>query len=325
MLAGEHGVPRDMAAYRLEPKLDGQRVLATVANGTVLLTARTGADITATYPELAALTGALAGRQAILDGEVVAPNEHDRADFGLLQFRMNVRRATSQLVAEVPVIYVVFDLLWLDGTLLIDERQDERRRQLDLIDLRGPGCQTAPILDASPDELVQACRQLGLEGFMAKRSDAPYLPGERSAAWSKIKCTTQREFVVGGWSEGDGNRSGRIGSLAVGYVTGSSGQDLLAEPALRYVGQVGSGISEHLHRQLGPVMARFANGESPFVNPPKHLKLHFVLPLLVVEVAFGEVTRQGILRHPALKGLRADKPANEVIWDDDLGPPPSGV
>jgi bifunctional non-homologous end joining protein LigD len=324
MLAGEHGVPRDIDRYQLEPKLDGQRVLATVAGGGVMLTARTGAEITGTYPELGELTEAVNGHEVVLDGEVIAPNEHDRAEFGLLQYRMHVRRPAAQLLADVPVIYVVFDLLWRDGTLLIDEPQEERRRQLEGLELRGPRCQVAPILDATPEELMQVCRQLGLEGFMAKRRNAVYLPGQRSPAWSKIKCTTEREFVVGGWSEGDGNRSGGIGSLAIGYVADGGRRDLLAEPGLRYVGQVGSGLSELMQRQLEPVMARFATGESPFVNPPGHLKLHFVLPLLVVQVAFGEVTRQGILRHPVLKGLRADKPAGEVTWDDDLGPPPGG-
>jgi bifunctional non-homologous end joining protein LigD len=229
-------------------------------------------------------------------------------------------------MAEVPVIYVVFDLLWLDGKLLIDEPQEERRRRLEQLEPKSPRCQMAPILDASPDELMQACRQLGLEGFMAKRRNAVYLPGQRSAAWSKIKCTTEREFVVGGWLEGEGNRSGGIGSLGIGYVADGSRRDLLNGPALQYVGQVGSGLSEQMQRQLRPVVARFATEESPFLNPPSHLKLHFVLPLLVVEVAFGEITRQGILRHPVLKGLRGDKPAAEVTWawDDDLGPPPSG-
>ena len=129
---------------------------------------------------------------------------------------MHVVQPTPRLLAETPVSFVAFDVLWLDGELLVDHRQFDRRRILDGLGLKGRAWQTAPVLDATPAELMDACREAGLEGFMAKRVDAPYLAGRRSTAWSKVKCGRRREFVVGGWSTGSGSRESSIGSLALG-------------------------------------------------------------------------------------------------------------
>ncbi len=144
---------------------------------------------------------------------------------------------------------------------------------------------------------------------MAKRVDAPYLPGRRSTAWSKVKCGRRREFVVGGWSTGSGSRESSIGSLALGVY----------DPAgrLHYVGQAGSGLNEDMIRQLTRLFAQIEVPEPPFVNPPR-APLHWVRPLLVVEVAYTEVTEAGTLRQPSVKGLRTDVIATDVTWDDEI-------
>ncbi len=325
MLAGGKGIPVNPDAYQLEPKLDGQRILVTVEPAGVTVTNRRGGEMSS-YPELAGLAGALGPHAAVLDGEVVTFNERGQTSFQRLQRRMHVAQPTAELLAEVPAVFVAFDILWLDDEWLIGCPQHERTRILGTLGLKGPAWQTAPILDATPAELVEACRQLGLEGFMAKRLDAPYEPGRRSPAWSKIKCGRRREFVVGGWSTGQGSRQTSIGSLALGCYdltpdeAGCEGRP----PRLLYVGQAGSGLNEEMIRQLTRLFAQIAVPSSPFANPPR-LALNWVQPLLVVEVAYTEVTEAGTLRQPSVKGLRTDVIAAEVTWDSEIAPCFAGV
>ncbi len=319
MLAGGNGIPPNPDAFQLEPKLDGQRVIGISEPAGVTLLNRRGGEITATYPELAGLADALSPHSAVLDGEMVTFNEKGQTSFQRLQRRMHVRQPTARLLAETPVSFVVFDVLWLDGELLVDRSQSERRTVLDGLGIKGRAWQTAPVLDATPEELMVACRQLGLEGFMAKRRDAPYLPGRRSSAWSKIKCGRRREFVVGGWSTGSGSRETSVGSLALGAY------DVTPEEAARegrsqrlfYTGQAGSGLNEDMIQRLTRLFSEIEEPTSPFVNPPR-VPLHWVRPMLVVEIAYTEVTDGGTLRQPSIKGLRTDVVANEVTFDDEL-------
>lgn len=319
MLAGGTGVPGDASAYQFEPKFDGQRVIALVGPDGVVLTNRRGGDITATYPELAGLRAAVAPRCAVLDGEVVAFNDRGQTSFQRLQRRMHVAQPTARLVAETPAVYVVFDVLWLDGHLLVDRPQAERRRVLDDLELKGVAWQTAPVLDGTPEELLEACRSAGLEGFMAKKLESPYLPGRRSSAWWKVKCGRRREFVVGGWSRGQGSRQQSIGSLALGCydLTEEEAARRGQRPRLFYVGQAGSGLNDEMISQLRRLFAEISVPTSPFQNRPP-AKLHFVRPMLVAEVAYSEVTEAGTLRQPSVKGLRTDVVANEVTWDDEI-------
>jgi bifunctional non-homologous end joining protein LigD len=318
MLAGGNGIPANPDAHQFEPKLDGQRILVIVEPGGVTVTNRRGGEISS-YPELAGLAAAVAPHAAVLDGEVVAFNEKGQTSFQRLQRRMHVAQPTPELLADVPAVFVAFDILWFDDEWLIGCPQHERTRILGTLGLKGPAWQTAPILDATPAELVEACRDLGLEGFMAKRLDAPYEPGKRSPAWSKIKCGRRREFVVGGWSTGHGSRQTSIGSLALGCY------DLARDEAERqnrpqrlfYVGQAGSGLNEDMIRQLTRLFGQIEAPEPPFVNPPR-LVLHWVQPLLVVEIAYTEVTEAGTLRQPSIKGLRTDVIASEVTWDEEI-------
>lgn len=312
MLAGGNGIPPNPAGYQFEPKLDGQRVVALIDPDGVVLLNRRGGEITGHYPELARVAEALSPHSAVLDGEVVAFNQKGRTSFQRLQRRMHVAQPTARLLADTPVAFVAFDLLWLDGELLVERPQRERRVALEGLALKGPHWQTAPVLDATPKELLEACRDAGLEGFMAKKTDAPYLPGRRSSAWWKVKCGRRREFVVGGWSSGQGSRESSVGSLALGcYDTVEEGQRLF------YVGQAGSGLNEETIRQLQKLFAQIAVPTSPFVNRPP-LKLEFVRPMLVVEVAYTEVTEAGTLRQPSIKGLRTDVVAGEVTWDEEI-------
>lgn len=327
MLAGGNGLPTVAQGWLFEPKWDGVRVIVGVAPGSVRVWARKGNDVTAAYPELAALAGSAADHAMVLDGELVAFDPAGHPSFQVLQRRMHVRHPSAGLQAEVPVMLVAFDLLWFDGELLTGRPQSERRTRLEHLELGGPSWRTCPTLAGlDRHSLLDACREAGLEGYMAKRADAVYQAGRRSPAWAKVKCGRRREFVVGGWTEGKAGRTGDIGSLAVGYVTGApedaAAADLQAQPSLRYVGQVGSGLSGDMLAELRRVFSRFASDRSPFLNTPRSLRLHFVQPVLVVEVAFHEVTSAGTLRQPSIKGFRADVVPAEVVWDPELRPIP---
>lgn len=322
MLAGGSRLPAHPEQYQFEPKLDGQRVIVRAWSGHHDLRSRNGNDATTAYPELRGLAAELGGHAVVLDGEVVAFDEDGRPDFQLLQSRMHVRDPSADLVATTPVALAVFDLLWRDGESLIGQPQRVRREQLDLLAHGGAAWRVAAVLEGELDDLVAASRDVGLEGLMAKRLDAAYLPGQRSPAWIKVKFRHEREFVVGGWTEGERGRQGQIGSLAIGYVdAGADPSELLERPVLRYVGQVGSGLGDKLLRELSEAFARFARDECPFVNPPP-LPVHWVEPLLVVQVAFAEMTRGGTLRAPSLLGVRRDVAPGDVGWDEELAAPP---
>jgi bifunctional non-homologous end joining protein LigD len=320
MMAGATGLPSDVRGWCFEPKWDGVRCITRVWDGSVSLASRLGNDVTGGYPELAAMGPALAGRAAVLDGEIIAFDDRGRPSFERLQSRMHVRNPTRALMSEVPVLYVIFDLLWLDGRLLTGEPLVERRRQLEELNPKGPSWQITNLLPEAPnDETLAACRQVGLEGYMGKLATSDYSAGKRSKAWTKVKCVRQREFVVGGWSEGSGGRSGQIGSLAVGWVD----PDVAAPPghpfALRYAGQVGSGLNEFLLGHLRRAFRDLDSETSPFVPPPPTPKsLHFVQPKLVVEVMFNELTVAGVLRQPSIKGLRNDVEPATVGWTDEM-------
>jgi len=311
MLTGGVGVPSDAIVRLVEPKWDGVRAIVTVHNGHVGVASRNANDITDAYPELARPPAALVDHSAVLDVELVALGERGRPDFGLLQRRMHVRHPAQPLVAEVPVTAMVFDLLWLDGRVVTNETQTQRRHRLDALEIGdGPWC-TSPVLDLPPaEDLVRLGREMGLEGFVLKRADAVYLSGRRSDAWIKVKCLRRREFVVGGWLEGKKSRAGDLGSLALGVW--------VPDPRrLVFVGMVGSGLTAAEIAAFRGALADLARADSPFASPtPPGVK--YLQPVLVAEVTFSEVTAAGTLRQPVLAGFRTDISADDVGLDGEL-------
>jgi len=213
----------------------------------------------------------------------------------------------------VPVTYVVFDLLHLDGHDLMAMPLHDRRRLLGQALEPGPTWRASPLHDDGP-ALLAAATERGLEGVIAKRSESTYEPGRRTRSWIKAKVRRRQEMVVGGWLRGEGNRSGRIGALLVGYhdEPGTGGQ-------LRYAGRVGTGFTEAELARLDALMAPLVVDACPFDTPPPRADLvrgaTWVQPSLVAELAFGEWTSEGRLRHPSYLGLRHDKDATEVTRD----------
>jgi bifunctional non-homologous end joining protein LigD len=297
MLAKNGELPRNQADYGFEVKWDGIRAVVYSEPGRFRMESRKLSDITFQYPEIRRLGRELGSRDAILDGEIVAFDENGKPSFERLQQRMNLT-AESQIkrrAKQVPVAYVVFDLLYLDGRSLMGLSYEERRARLDELELRGPNWQTPAYHRSDGEPLLQATREQGLEGVVAKRLDSPYEPGRRSGAWIKIKNRQTTEIVIGGWMPGEGRRETTIGALLAG-VRDEDGK-------LRYAGRVGTGFTEKMLDDLIATLEPLRRRTSPFDagKPPKGAI--FVEPKLEAQVEYGEWTNERILRAPAFKRL----------------------
>ncbi|WP_406294808.1 non-homologous end-joining DNA ligase [Embleya sp. NBC_00888] len=289
----------DRWAY--ETKLDGQRCLGYLpGDGTVLLRARSGADITGAYPELRALRTALGTRSAVLDGEVVALDERGHSDFERLQSRMGLAdhpADAARMRDRVPARLLLFDVLLLSGRPLIDRPYTERRRVLEGLELNGPHWSTPAALVGHGETALTATRAEGLEGLVCKRLDSVYTPGERSRHWVKIRHVHTLDVIVGGWVPGRGRLTGLPGALLVGVREGG---------VLRYVGAVGTGFGDRDRAVLGELLRVSAIDACPFTPQPEVVGARWVLPRLIGEVRYATLTRAGLLRHPSWHRLRPD-------------------
>jgi len=311
MLASVGMLPRDDSAWAFEFKWDGIRAVMHVDGGRIGVSSRNGNDLSTSFPELRALGEQLGSHQAVFDGEIVAFDEQGRPRFQNLQPRIHATNAikAKRLSQEHPAVYVIFDLLYFDGELLITLPYAERRRRLEALGLEknSVGSWTlSPRFDGPGADVLQASRDQGLEGILAKKRDSPYVPGKRSANWIKVKNIRTQEVVIGGFTPGEGSRRGRFGSLLLGIPS---------KAGLVYVGQVGTGFSEDLLDSLGTTLESLRSQTSPFSNdvPTRYAKVAlWTEPTLVGEVTFSEWTTDGRMRHPSWRGLREDKGPSEV-------------
>jgi bifunctional non-homologous end joining protein LigD len=297
--------------WAFEVKWDGIRALIYSEPGRMRIESRNLRDITAQYPELRRLNRALSHHRAILDGEIVALDEHGRPSFERLQQRMHL---TSDSVIRrraqaVPAVFMAFDVLWLDGHSLMGLPLHERRARLEELDLNGPNWNTPPQLHGDPAELLAATASQGLEGLIAKRTNSVYAPGRRASAWVKVKNFRRDEFVIVGWEPGEGRRRDRIGALLVARHDPETG-------ALVYAGEVGTGFTEGTLDELRRLLEPLQVARSPLSTKHGPKGAVWVEPVLVAEVDYAEVTREGMLRHPSFKGLRADKEAFRKEGDE---------
>ncbi|MCV7286062.1 DNA ligase [Mycolicibacterium wolinskyi] len=305
MLAVLGSPPRD-AGWAVEWKFDGQRATVVIDGCDVTVFSRSGADVTRAFPELSGVAAALGHRRAVLDGEIIAPDADGLPSFSRLQQRWpQNRRPTPELLRQVPVQLVAFDVLALDGDDVTAASYVERRAALDAL---APTDNRRPVLavprawtDISPADMLSIAADHRMEGIVAKRLDSPYRSG-RSALWVKCPVRATAELaIVGYWPASAPMTSKSVGALLL------AGRDDAGE--LVVVGRVGTGFSsttrQHLYELLhaiectDPVVDRGVD-ESP--------GLRWVKPAYVGEVAYREYRLGGGLRHASWKGLRAVSP-----------------
>jgi bifunctional non-homologous end joining protein LigD len=289
--------------WTFEVKWDGYRALGYVRAGDARLVSRNGNDLTARFPEIAkALAKAARSPECVVDGEVCALDEHGRPSFSAMQ---QGKRGT-------PIVYEVFDALEIDGVPILDLPLEERRERLEeLLDARVQSVQISGFFDDG-EALYEAALEQKLEGVMAKRRGSRYAEGKRTRDWLKVKTHGRQEFVVCGWTKGQGRRAGSFGSLVLGTYRGSE---------LVWVGNCGTGFTERDIDELLAKLQPLRTDTPTFEEVPKMPKVRkgdvvWVKPVLVCEVEFAEWTHDGHLRAPSFQGLRDDKPAREVRRED---------
>jgi bifunctional non-homologous end joining protein LigD len=310
MLAGSGPMPTDDEHWSFELKWDGVRAVVYVDDDSVRALTRNDRDVVAGYPELLDLAAAVRPRRVVLDGELVAMDDTGRPSFGRLQQRMHVTKPAqvALLRTQVPVSYLIFDVLDLDGTPLLATPYSQRREILEELGLAGSSWAVPPAFPGPGADVLAAAQARGLEGVVAKRRDSRYEPGKRSGAWVKVKLERMQEVVVIGWKPGEGRRSGTIGSLLLG-VHDEQGR-------LAYAGHVGTGFTDRMLDDLKELLTPLAAPGSPTADevPRLHARhAQWVKPKLVGEVVFTEWTTDGRMRHPVWRGLRPDKRVKEVV------------
>jgi bifunctional non-homologous end joining protein LigD len=283
--------------WAFEMKWDGYRGIAVCDGEDVQLVSRNGLDMTATYPDVTKALARLDLSDTILDGELVSYGPNGAPSFHALQN------------GNGPVSYLVFDVLRLDGTDVTGAPYSARRHAVEQLDLNQGTVRVPPAFEGALTEAIEASRELGLEGVVAKRTDSPYRVGKRSAAWVKLRHVNAQEAVIVGWRPGSGNRSGTIGSLLLAVPDDSAN----GAGGWRYAGRVGSGFSDKALKDLQRRLAPLARKTPPVDIVRVDAKdAHWVRPALVGEVTFTEETPDGRFRHPVWKGLRPDKSPDDL-------------
>ncbi len=291
-----------------ERKLDGMRLIASRSGAEVRLASRSGADARGSFPEIVDALADVDTPDFVVDGEVVAFDGR-RTSFSTLQPRIHVSDPAKARRTGVDVHYYLFDLLHLDGHSTRSLPLRERKALLkDLFDWADPLRYTTH-RNADGEAYFRKACEAGWEGLIAKRADSAYHSG-RTTDWLKFKCEQGQEFLVGGWTDPQGSRSG-FGALLLGYYD--------TDGSLVYAGKVGTGFDQAMLGSLSRQLAELAADRPPYDEqtlpkaPVFRRGVHWVEPRLVAQIGFAEWTRDGQLRHPRFLGLRTDKPARSVV------------
>lgn len=289
-----------------EQKFDGYRILADLADGRVQLLSRRFKDWTKEFPTIARAVAALPVKRVVLDGEACVLLPDGRTSFQALQNSFG-RGGTGSEPAHV--VFFVFDLLALGDEVLTGLPLEERKRRLSALIPNDGVIRYSDHVTGNGAAFFRLACEKGLEGIVSKHKDKPYTPG-RGLSWRKTKCISRQEFVIGGFTDPEGSREG-IGALLVGVYEGER---------LVYAGKVGTGYSHKLLVELRRMLEPIEQAAPAFDPVPQKAwtgpNRHWVAPQYVCEVAFGEWTDDGRLRHPSFQGLRADKSPRDVVRED---------
>lgn len=308
--------PTDAQGWIYEIKFDGYRLLTRIDQTVPRLYTRNGHDWTDRLLPLQAALKKMKLPDGWYDGEIVVLDENGLPNFQALQSALDH-------IEHSEIVYFLFDLPYCDGK---DHRADPlwaRREKLQaLLQTRTPSVTQGPVrfstaFDANVRDIYGSACRMGLEGIMGKRKDSPYRT-KRSGDWIKLKCTLRQEFVIGGFTEPKGTRVG-LGALLLG-VHDETGE-------LRYAGNVGSGFTDRILKDIRRKLETLTAAKSPFSNATgSYCQVHWVQPSLLAEVSFAEWTRDGHIRHAVFHGLRTDKPAKAIVRESSMptpGKPPS--
>jgi bifunctional non-homologous end joining protein LigD len=319
MLASLAKGPFSHPEWIFEPKLDGYRIIAHISDGKVTLLSRRGNDVTRQYATLVPDLSRQPASELILDGEVIAMDEKGRQCFQCLQNYLNsLRRTESGPASQLPLLYYVFDILYLDGYDLRGATLSSRKGILHGI-LR-PSSQVRLIdhFEGEGEAVYKAAVKNGLEGVVAKQMDSKYETGKRSLNWLKVKAMLSEEFVIGGYSAAAKGRAKTFSSLLLGYFNDKN--------ELVFAGHVGSGFDEKALSELNGRLDAMRAEHSPFSEVPSlNAPTTWVRPELVAEVKFSEWTQDGRLRSPVFVRLREDKSPDEIHRTEPvtvIAPPP---
>ena len=301
--------------WLFEIKWDGVRAIGFIDREEVRLESRTGNRCERQYPELAVIHHSVAAEGAVLDGEIAVLDEKGVSRFHLIQPRIHNTDPNSiaHMVRSTPVVYFVFDLLYLDGYDLRKVDLAKRRELLEAVVTPGPVLRISEAFPGAGQEMLDAARENGLEGILAKHGASCYEP-RRSRDWLKIKLVNQQEFVIGGYTQPQGDRD-HFGALVLGMQDGGK---------LHWVGNVGTGFDQKMltaiHKKLQPLVT----SKCPFAERPKPDRgMTWVKPELVAQVKFSNWTPDNRLRAPVLLGLRDDVAPAEVAPERSDQPSPA--
>lgn len=285
-----------------ERKLDGERCLAFRDGDDIRLLSRNQKDLRSTYPELIDPLRSASTDRFVVDGEVVA-FDGGVTSFERLQQRMQIKDQDEARASGVSISYYLFDVLHIDGRDVMQLSLRDRKRLLrKMFDFDEPLRFTTHRNENGEEYYEEACAK-GWEGLIAKDATAPYV-GSRSRTWLKFKCVNRQEFVIGGFTEPEGERV-RFGAILIGY---HDGDDFV------FAGKVGTGFDDETLQRLGDRMQDLERDEPPFDRgDPPSTGVHWIRPDLVAQIGFTEWTAGGKLRHPRFLGLRRDKDPSDVV------------
>jgi bifunctional non-homologous end joining protein LigD len=315
MLASITEEPFDDPNWLFEIKWDGYRAIAFIENGSARLVSRNQNDLTPRYPELRELPKFVKAKNAVLDGEVVVLDDQGRPSFSLMQQRSGLRGHGRQAAPrhDLPILYYVFDLIYLDGYDLRRVALDDRKRVLREILTSHEIVRYSDHYAGQGIALFNAAKQKSLEGILAKKCNSCY-EERRSREWLKIKITQTVDCVVGGYTDPDGARQ-YFGSLVLGLYD--------KKKQLIHVGHAGTGFNQAMLKQIGEVLKEIETSKNPFTGPVDAKNVHWVKPVRVAEVKFSEWTHEtaegGLkLRAAVFLGLREDKDPKECTFTNQV-------